>query len=467
MRKLLLLILVIFTCSRQLSALGKTGRISATTDFSREGDTLTITVRRYTGRLDEIARNFNAIYSKGRFELAIPAHEYAQYIQVQFHRPASKILDPVLLFPGDDMTISIQDGRVSFSGPSAMRFIAQQKLQDIADRSLRQNQQRFTPLTLSSIFAHTDSAAVASLNYLDKIKTQIGPAAWTLLGNNVKASAACIKLDYFNYAAMGKVEVQESFKTALQHYGRSFNSFPSFLAADSLGNAQSGLSVDYIYQQYLADSCVLSHRKFNVHDFYLYVSENFKGEIRELLVANLFIIKRTSPGLPVADITNALSYIKNSDLRSVLENILAANTVGRIAPAFTLLDEKNKAVSLKDFKGKLVVLDFWFTGCGACRELAPRMHILEKKYAGRPVGFITISVDKEREQWLATLKTNEYTSPLSVNLYTGGKGYADAVVRSYDVKGCPTVILIDKNGKLGPKPVLEVDELSRLIDSYL
>ncbi|MEO3404965.1 TlpA disulfide reductase family protein [Mucilaginibacter sp. CAU 1740] len=467
MKNLLLLVLAFLGCSAQLSARQKTTRIDVATDFSREGDSLTITVRRYTGRLDEIAGDFNAVCRKGKFTLAIPARGYPQYIQVQFHRPSMRILEQLLLFPGDDMAMVIQDGQFRFTGPSAQRFLAQQRLQSISDSSLRRNRLRFTPSTLPRIFAHTDSAAIASLEYLDGMKTRIGPEAWALLSDNVKASAACIKLGYFNYAAAGKPEAGERYKTALQQYGKPLNSFPSFLAADSLGNARSGYSVDYIYQHYLADSCILMHRKFQVHDFYQYASRNFKGEIRELLVTNLFIIKRTNPELRTADINNALDYVKNSDLRTVLKKILAANTVGAMAPAFTLPDGKNRLVSLKDFRGKLVILDFWFTGCGACRELAPRMHMLEKKYAGRPVVFITVSVDKKRGQWLATLKTNAYTSALSVNLYTGGKGYAADVVREYDVRGCPTVVLIDKDGKLGPKPVLEVEEMSKLIDSYL
>lgn len=463
MKKLLLISQLLLISSVQLFAQMKTCQISGTTDFSREGDTVTITVSPYTGRLNEIAENYSAVIRSGRFGTAIPAGNKVRYVQLLFNRPESRYLPLVLLFPGDDLAVSIKNGKVSYTGPPAARFIAQQQLQDIADRSLRQMPLRFTPVTLPRIFAHTDSAAFASLAYLDEVKAQIGQAAWRLLGNNVKASAACTKLGYFNYACINKPEhVQENFKTALRNYGRPFNIFPSFSVDDG-----SGLSCEYIYQQYLADSCVLTSRKFNAHEFYLYASKNFNGEIREQLVTSLFVIKRTSPDLQAGDITNALSYVNNNDLRSLLEKIRAANTAGGIAPAFTLLDRNNKHVSLKDFKGKVVLLDFWFTGCGACKALAPIMHTIEKKYAGRPVVFITVCIDKKREQWLATLKTNEYTSPLSINLYTEGKGQAHPVMRDFDVRGCPTVILIDRDGRLGPKPILEVDQMSQLIDSYL
>jgi len=463
MKKLLLISRLLLISSVQLFARMKACQISGTTDLSREGDTVSITVSQYTGRLNEIAENYSAVVRSGRFGIAIPAGNKARYVQLLFNHPEGRYLPLVLLVPGDNLAVSIKNGKLSYTGPSAARFIAQQQLRDIADRSLRDNQLRFTPSTLPRIFAHTDSAAFASLAYLDEVKAQIGPAAWRLLGNNVKAAAACTKLGYFNYACINKPEhVQENFKTALRDYGRPFNIFPSFSVDDG-----SGLSSEYIYQQYLADSCVLTSRKFSAHDFYLYASKNFKGEIREQLVTNLFIIKRASPDLQAADVASALSYVKNNALRSVLERIQAAGTVGGIAPVFTLLDPNNRSVSLNDFKGKLVILDFWFTGCGACKALAPIMYTIEKKYAGRPVVFITVCIDKKREQWLATLKTNEYTSPLSINLYTEGKGQAHPVMRDFDVRGCPTVILIGKDGRLGPKPVLEVDEMSRLIDSYL
>jgi thiol-disulfide isomerase/thioredoxin len=468
MKKLLLITQLLLISSMPLFARMKTCQISGTTDFSGEGDTISITVSPYNGRLNEIAENYSVVIRSGRFGIAIPAGDKARYVQVLFNRPESKYLPLVLLFPGDNLAVSIKNGKVSYTGPSAARFIAQQQLQDIADRSLRENQLRFTPATLERVFAHVDSAAFESLDYLDKVKGRIGPTAWRLLGNDAKAAAACTKLGYVNYACMNKTEeVQENFKHAFLQYGKPFNAFPSFSAADGSGYTRSGYSIEYIYQQYLVDSCVFSHKKFNIHEFYLYASKNFSGVIREQLLAHLFIVKRNNPELAVADISSALDYVKNKDLRRVLEKIRATNTVGGTAPAFTLVDMNNRPVSLIDFRGKLVLLDFWFTGCGACKDLAPRMFAIEKKYAGQPIVFITICVDKKREQWLATLKTNEYTSPLSINLYTGGNGYKDAVVRDYDVRGCPSVFLIDKNGKLGPKPALEVDEISRLIDSYL
>ncbi|WP_432328168.1 hypothetical protein ACRQ5D_34355 [Mucilaginibacter sp. P25] len=90
MKKLLFVVLLLSACSVQLLAQMKTSRISVATDFSRNGDSLTVRVSRYTGRLDEIARNFKAVFKAGKFGLAIPAHEYAQYIQIQFFLSGTK-----------------------------------------------------------------------------------------------------------------------------------------------------------------------------------------------------------------------------------------------------------------------------------------------------------------------------------------------------------------------------------------
>ncbi|MFC0514616.1 TlpA family protein disulfide reductase [Mucilaginibacter angelicae] len=468
MKKMTLVTLTGLLVFSRLFAGQKAARIGGTADFLRTGDSVLVTVRQYTGRLDEIATTYTAYASGNRLALSIPARDQPQYIELLFPNKGRTFLGPVILFPGDDMVIEVKSGSFLFKGSSAVRFSAQQKLREISIRFSQQMRLRFTPATLPRIFDHIDSGAAAQLNYLETKKKQLGLRAFRLLANDVKAGATCSKLGYLNYTCMNKPpEVQETFKTAFVQYGKPLNSFPSFSPADSSGKPASGCSAELVYQQYLADSCVFQQKRFSIHDCYAYESGHFKGEIREQLVTALFITKRSSPGITVADITQALDYVKNPDFIKVLEKIRATNTTGAAAPDFTLPDTANTPVNLKDYRGKLIVLDFWFTGCGACKAMAPRMQAIEKKYANRPVVFITICIDKKRAQWLATLKTNEYTSPLSLNLYTDGKGNEHRVIRDYDVRGYPTFVLIDKDGKLAPKPGLEEEEMSKLIDSYL
>lgn len=105
---------------------------------------------------------------------------------------------------------------------------------------------------------------------------------------------------------------------------------------------------------------------------------------------------------------------------------------------------------LHDFKGKVVFIDFWFTGCKACmlyheNFLAP---VMEEYKNNRDIVFLTVNIDDTRERWLRSLKGGEYTSPGAINLYTDGQGSNHEVIKHYKVYAYPRPLLIDKNGNV-------------------
>ena len=163
--------------------------------------------------------------------------------------------------------------------------------------------------------------------------------------------------------------------------------------------------------------------------------------------------------------------MKNEDLIKILQKIASSNIIGVPAYDFSLTGLNGETIRLNSFKGKVVVLDFWFTGCGACRELAPELFILEKKYEGKDIAFLSICTDKNRDQWHSSVNSQVYSSPLSVNLFTEGKGDAHPVVNNYGVRGFPTLIVIDKEGKIGTSTDKyghdAAIELDQIITKYL
>jgi peroxiredoxin len=119
-------------------------------------------------------------------------------------------------------------------------------------------------------------------------------------------------------------------------------------------------------------------------------------------------------------------------------------TEGQPAPTFTLTDNTGKKVSLSDFKGKVVYLDFWGTWCGPCmREMAEFAPALKKQFEGRDVVFLYISVGDPEAKWQQTLASQHFISPNSVHLRSATTAEASA----YQVNGYPSYYLIGRDGR--------------------
>lgn len=116
---------------------------------------------------------------------------------------------------------------------------------------------------------------------------------------------------------------------------------------------------------------------------------------------------------------------------------------GKPAPAFTLTDNTGKKVSLSDLRGKVIYLDFWGTWCGPCmQEMTESAPALKKKFEGRDVVFLYISVGDAEAKWQQTLTDKQFTSPNSVHLRS--PNYSEAT--AYQVDGYPSYYLIDRQG---------------------
>jgi len=120
------------------------------------------------------------------------------------------------------------------------------------------------------------------------------------------------------------------------------------------------------------------------------------------------------------------------------------------APNFSLKDLNGKEVDLKNFKGKVVFLNFWATWCGPCKEEMPSMEALCQQFKGKDFTFLTISVDYEGGKPVKEfLEKHRYTFLVLLD----PKGES---LDLYEVKGIPTTFVIDKKGvmigkAIGPK----------------
>ena len=97
----------------------------------------------------------------------------------------------------------------------------------------------------------------------------------------------------------------------------------------------------------------------------------------------------------IAIVLAGCSATTNEDVVNAAEQKSAA--VQKNAPNFTLKDSDGKTVSLSDYKGKVVLLNFWATWCGPCKVEIPWFVEFEQKYKDR--GFAVLGVSMDEEGW--------------------------------------------------------------------
>lgn len=114
--------------------------------------------------------------------------------------------------------------------------------------------------------------------------------------------------------------------------------------------------------------------------------------------------------------------------------------VGHEAPGFSLQNLDGKIVNLSEFKGKVVILDFWATWCGPCRMEIPAFIQLQKKYGKRGFTFVGVSLDRK-----GPAVVREYVKKTGMN-YPQLMGSNDVIENYGNFNGIPTTFIIDRKG---------------------
>ena len=118
--------------------------------------------------------------------------------------------------------------------------------------------------------------------------------------------------------------------------------------------------------------------------------------------------------------------------------------VGLYAPDFTLPDKNGNEKSLSDYKGKIVLVDFWASWCHICRGENPELVSLYADYQSKGFEIIGVSIDTDRSSWLNAVQDDGIEFVQVSDL----KGIESPVTKSYGVAGVPKMVLTDEEGKI-------------------
>jgi len=136
--------------------------------------------------------------------------------------------------------------------------------------------------------------------------------------------------------------------------------------------------------------------------------------------------------------------------------------VGGMAPEITLTDTSGNTVPLSSLRGKYVLIDFWASWCGPCRQENPNVVRMYNKFKDKGFTIYSVSLDQAKENWLRAIRNDHLTWTHVSDL----KFWQSAAAQLYGVNAIPATFLLDKDGKIIAKN-LRGAELEQKLDEIL
>lgn len=118
-----------------------------------------------------------------------------------------------------------------------------------------------------------------------------------------------------------------------------------------------------------------------------------------------------------------------------------ALSVGQASPDFTLPSSTGKNIRLQELRGQVVLINFWASWCGPCRQEMPLLEDIYKKYSKLGFTILGINVEQDSSKAATYLRDVPVTFPILFDTQ-------NTLSKLYDVNAMPTTVIVDRSGKI-------------------
>lgn len=408
-----------------------------------------------------------------------------QYKSLAFSKPAlfnlfyesSYLLKDFYAFPGDTVKLVVErdNTKAYFIGPNALNYQLQQDFERDLNRSFKLK----TPIMIGAtkeamlrvernkqLYEEALTYQLQGINPLmEFISSQSDQESHLLrikheLLNQSKKRSQVIQgyeglvrqdvLEFMHAEYIGKLYTREI--TVFKNFSSDLNPLKQGILEQVKNITNEFISTNHVDQAFaFQDLLIELGIGFNLIGYQGIIPffEQYPPTLKEVLLTR-FIGKnfKTQEKIDYF-LQEAKSVAKLDWTNHVLDQLIQSRSQGAPFKEISLPNTEGHVVSSKDWKGKVVLIDFWFTGCKACIEYYEKcLKPAEEYFKNNPdVLFVSINTDKNQSSWLKSVNSGRYTSNHAINLFAGqdqGKDLLDF----YNINSFPSQLLLDKDLKI-------------------
>lgn len=229
------------------------------------------------------------------------------------------------------------------------------------------------------------------------------------------------------------------FDETLRYYGRGAQKNNAIAVISLIGEQHTQVINDFIKDD-ITDTAKIFTKHEELANSYFDIVESYQKEIPDFGDYGDMLIKQKEMSTKMLK-----RYVRSK----VAFQKKMKPLIGKKAIDFTGIDLEGNETSLSDYKGKIIVVDFWATWCGPCKAEFPDYKKLEKKY-GNEVNFVSVGVFCKEDEW----KEMALNEGFSHNIFLSKE--AAKQIKEYQVKSIPRYLVINEKFELidadAPRP---------------